>query len=452
MGTFRKGFAFFMEQGLGKSLTTLENFDRLVRERLATRLVVVGPNSFKGGWADEIGKHHYHFDPHIFESGSSLNDAFLRKDFDRPPVLIINYEAVRSEATQEYIKRFIAGRNAMIAADESIKLKTHNSDQTKSMLALSPLFEYQRILSGKPTTQGPHDLWAQMRFIRQLNGKNYYAFRNAFCRMGGFRMKKVLGVQNEEILHELINEHIFRATKKDWTDLPPKVYLQREYKMTPEMKSMYRQMQDEFVLMLDDETISVNAAITKYIKLAQIQCGFIHNEEGRVRVLVEPGKNPRLNALKETIEDEVTGKFSVVYHHKYSLTLLQEALAAYRPVAITGGMLPGDIDEVKRVFNNDPRCRVILLQDDASKYGHTLLAGPAPEDKCYTQLFFENSYNLDTRAQIEDRHHRHGQTSDSVNYIDLVGSPLDKAVTRALADKENIFQTVFKHIRSIPSV
>jgi len=444
------GFAYFMEQGLGKTYTSYLDFKDRLAERNATRMVVFCPNSFKSGWVDDaydsgIGDD---FDFHVYESGSWANDAFLRREYKKPPVMIMNYEAARTDAAQEVVKKFTANRNVFCVADESIQIKTHNSLTTRSLLELGKEMRYTRILSGKPVTQGPHDLWAQMRFIKQLNGRNFYAFKTAFCKMGGFKMKQVVGVQNEDILAELIERHIFRATKAQWTDLPPKTYTAREYKLSPEMKRMYDQMYNDFVLWLnEDENVSVDAAITKYIKLAQIQCGWIYDEAGKFRELVPIANNPRLNLLDDVISNEIVGKTIVVYHHRPVYDMLMGKFDHLNPAWIKGQMSPDEISAQKVRFNNDPNCRTIFLQDVASKYGHTLLGhGDGSEHRCFTTLFFENSYSLDTRSQIEDRNHRHGQTADSVSYIDLIGTPLDRDAVRALQRKENVFQAIFSHI------
>ena len=140
------------------------------------------------------------------------------------------------------------------------------------------------------------------------------------------------------------------------------------------------------------------------------------------------------------------GKCCVVYRHRAVLPILIKALAEYDPAWIKGQMKPDEVEEQKSRFNNDPHCRVIFLQCDASKYGHTLCLQPE-EDKCRTMLFFENSYSLDTRSQVEDRIHRRGQTGEYVLYIDLSGSDFDRRVIKALQRKENLHQAVFSKLR-----
>lgn len=451
----RPGYAYFMEMGLGKTLTILAEFAELVAKGEATRLVVVCPNSFKGGWVDEINKWGFDFNVMVYQSGGTNYWAKV----DKPPVLIINYEAIRMGGSSKnpipspgmlYVAAFARDKDCMVVADESIQIKTHDSAQTRGALWLAKQFKYRRILSGKPITQGPHDLWAQMRFIGNLDGQNYFAFKTAFCKMGGFKMKQVVGAQNEDILAERIEPWVFRATKADWTDLPPKSYTIREYSLSPEMKAKYRSMEEDFVLWLESgEVVTVDAAITKYIKLAQIQAGFIYTEDGSIEWLVPDERNPRLNALKEVIENEVVGKYIVVYNHKPVKKQLAVALSAHNPVFIHGEMQPEEIREAKRRFNDDPDCKAICITK-AAKYGHTLLGDQTTADlACATELWYENTYSLDDRSQLEDRDHRHGQKQLSVLNVDFAGTPLDKNAIRALQRKEGVFQAVFKNIRAM---
>jgi SNF2 family DNA or RNA helicase len=336
-----------------------------------------------------------------------------------------------------------------IAFDESIQIKTHNSQQAQAAIELSRYGARRRILTGKPITQGPHDLWGQMRAIGQLDGRNFYSFRAMFCRMGGFKNKQVLGTQNEDILAGMIEPHVFRATKEDWLpDNPRRDYTVREYKMTSEQREQYKSMEHEFILWLNEsDAVTIDAAITKYMKLAQIQCGFIidTDNESKVHVICEPDRNPRIQLLDDILRDELTGKAIVVFVHRYSFEILKEYFKEYNPAFITGGLTPEELNAQKLKFNADSSCRIILVQERAGKFGHTLL-GDA-HNRCATTIFFENSYSLDDRSQVEDRNHRRGQTAPSVLYIDLCGTSMDRNVIRALQRKEAIFQAVFKHIK-----
>jgi hypothetical protein len=242
---------------------------------------------------------------------------------------------------------------------------------------------------------------------------------------------------------------VFQAKKKDWLpELPRKDYTIRDYQMSTEQLRQYNQMEKEFLLFIESGVVTVDVAIAKYAKLAQIQTGFIYDDLGYAHELVRPSKNPRIVLLRQILEEEVEGKCCVVYRHRAILDVLVKALEEYSPAWIKGGMKPDELEEQKHRFNCVPKCRIILLQAEAARYGHTLLGGPGEEDRCRTMIFFENSYSADTRDQIEDRIHRRGQTGEAVLYIDLSGSDLDRRIVKALQRKEKLYQSVFRNLKA----
>lgn len=367
-------------------------------------------------------------------------------------MLVINYEAVRMPAVLLRVMAWMRIKPSMLALDESIQIKTHDSEQTKAALKLAQEAVIVRLLSGRPQTQGPNDLYPQLRAIGLFQGVKYWAFRNTFCVMGGWENKQIIGVKNADVLAKLMAPVVFQAKKADWLPgLPRKDFTIRMYEMSGEQAAQYKQMRDEFLLELEDEIVAVDIAVSKYEKLSQIQCGFILNEDGTPRVLVKPENNPRLAVLLDLL-GQIEGKTVVIYRHRHTFEILAEALKHRNPAYIKGGMKPEETGEQKRRFNDDPDCRVMLGQCDAIKYGHTLLGGPEPETGCSTMIFFESSYSLDTRTQDEDRIHRRGQRGENVLYIDLSGSDLDRRVVRALQKKENLYEAVFSKLRSAEPV
>jgi SNF2 family DNA or RNA helicase len=449
-GADKPGVGYFMEMGLGKTLTTLEEFKRAVIRREVTRLVVVAPNSFKSGWIEEIDKHGFAFQAYIYVSGSKRNDVwFSIVKYGAPPVLIINYEAARSPEIMLKVMAWMRVRPTMLALDESIQIKTHNAQQTKAALNLAAEARIVRCLSGLPQTQGPHDLYPQLRAIGLFQGVKFWAFRNTFCQMGGWENKQVVGVRNADALARIMAPVIFQARKSEWLPaLPRKDFTIRSYEMSGEQAAQYKQMRDEFLLELENnEVVAVDVAVSKYEKLSQIQCGFILNEDGNPRVLVEPEANPRLAVLIDLL-GQIEGKVVVIYRHRYVFEILSSALKAHFPAHIKGQMKPEETAEQKRRFNEDPECRLMLGQAEAIKYGHTLLGGEDPKDHCSVMVFFESSYSLDTRTQDEDRIHRRGQRGENVLYVDLCGSELDRRVAKALQSKQNLYDSVFSKLRS----
>ena len=449
----KQGVGWFLEQGLGKTLLALTEFSFLYQTGKVDRMIVVAPNSFKKGWQEECEKHGFHFDVHIWRSTKKIAAAdWLNSRHEKPPVLIINYEAARMPGVLRALQIWAARGHAYLAIDESIQIKGHKSAQTKAIHKLaqwSPftgetmLCRYVRILTGKPQSQGVTDLWGQLRAIGLFRETNFYSFRGAFAIMGGWENKQVTGIKNAEALARAMEGSIFQAKKKDWLpNLPRKDMTIRDYQMSDEQLRQYRQMEHQFLLQIAEGVITVEVAVAKYAKLAQIQTGFIYDEDRIVHELVAEGDNPRLNLLKQILEDEVEEKTCIVYRHRAILPILIKALVKWDPAWIKGGMKPDETEEQKHRFNNDPECKVILLQAEASRYGHTLIGSPSG-GRCGTMIFYENSYSLDTRSQIEDRVHRRGQTGEYVLYIDFCGSPLDRRIIKALQQKTRMYDAIF---------
>jgi SNF2 family DNA or RNA helicase len=453
-GRGKRGVGYFMEMGLGKTLTALEEFRRAAEARIATRMIVVAPNSFKQGWSDEVEKHGLNFDVHVFVSGAKANERWLSiVKYEKPPILVINYEAIRAPAIILRLMAWMRIKPTMLVLDESIQIKTHDSQQTKAALALATEATLVRCLTGLPQTQGPHDLYPQLKALGLFTTMKFWAFRNTFCVMGGWENKQVMGVKDPERLAAAMAPAVFQAHKSDWLpDLPRKDYSIRTYEMSGEQAAQYRQMHDEFVLELESGGIvTVDVAVSKYEKLSQIQCGFIYDEDMKIRELVQPTQNPRLCVLQSLLE-QIPGKTIVVYRHRAVFDLLSEFGNLDEPAYIRGSMKPEEIAEQKERFNNDPECRVLLGQAEATKYGHTLLGGEADIEHCSTMIFFENSYSLDTRTQVEDRIHRRGQRGENVLYIDLAGTELDRRVVRALQKKEDLYDAVFSKLKAAEPV
>jgi SNF2 family DNA or RNA helicase len=439
----QRGYAYFMEMGLGKTATCLNEFVNLKGQGLVDKMVVVCPQSLKRVWVDEAE-----------EWGAVVPDVDppfqiwpkIPKDPSMFNYLAINYEAMIGRGG-EYIEEYLENNRTYLVLDESIHVKNPQAKRTKRLVGLCALAKFVRVLSGAPMTKSPLDLWGQLRCIGALNGWNPYAFRNHFCVMGGYLGKQVVGARNQDELTKLIHYHGFRALKKDWTDLPEQLNSVRNYEMRGEQLRQYKDMMVDFVLRLETETITAPMIITQAMKLQQISSGFIFDEEGELHELVQIKDNPKIIATLSVV-DGMDTKIIIFAFYKPSIKNLRVMFpdAAY----IVGGQDLDEQMEEKRRFNNDDDCRIIICQLTAGKYGHTLLGqqlSGSPMLPCHTNLYYENNYDLDARIQSESRAHRHGQNWP-VTSIDLIGSPQDKKIIQALVRKLNMAQSIVDAVRA----
>ena len=75
-----------------------------------------------------------------------------------PPIIIVNYEAVRMLGVLRALRIWAARGRVYLSIDESIAIKGFKSAQTKAIHALAPVCTFTRLLTGRPQAQGPNDL------------------------------------------------------------------------------------------------------------------------------------------------------------------------------------------------------------------------------------------------------------------------------------------------------
>ncbi len=191
----------------------------------------------------------------------------------------------------------------------------------------------------------------------------------------------------------------------------------------------------------DGRIVSADQIVTKLMKLQQIASGFIIDEEGCPRELVALEDNPKILAVINLLENEVSSKVVIFYHFRFSGAALRLALNRYNTAWIGGDL---DVIGEKEKFTADPTCRVMLAQIKAAKYGHNLMA--SAEDPCFTSIFYENTYSLDDRSQAEERNQGEGQQCP-VTLIDFIAAKRDEIVIEALRRKEDLAATVLRYAR-----
>lgn len=427
------GYAYFMEMGLGKTAVIIAEFMKLAREQKVDKLVVVCPNSLKKNWAREIQ-----------DWTDNTLTCGVWPDTTPNKTHVLNYEAFSGGARkgESFVRDLCEESRVMLVLDESTQIKNNQSVRTKSLLGTSRMAEYTRILSGAPMVQGPQDIWAQLKFIGEFRGVNFYQFRNRYCRMGGYMGKKIVGPNPDTIgeIHRILDRCAFRARKEDWLDIPPKMYYTRDIDQSPAQKRHYKSMVQDFVTLINGEEIEAAMVITQMGKLQQISSNFVYDEAGKVQKI--DGPNHKLNEIKQILE-EIEGRAIIVTYFTHSTENLLEELEGYGAVGIYGGLSDDEIEQAKKEFN-EGEARVIVCQSSAAKYGHTLLG--SKDLPCHTTIFYENSFSLDDRIQIEDRNHRIGQ-KHGVNIIDLPSSGVEMKVIKALQQKQDISEAIIDAIK-----
>jgi SNF2 family DNA or RNA helicase len=478
----KRNFAYLMEQGCGKTWTTLADVARAFLAGKIDGLLIVAPNGVHTNWIlREIPQHlaipticeAWRGRPTSKKARARLDRLYAdHYEAGKAPlrVFAINIDAVNASSGYEEVEKFLtAFPRTIMVVDESTRIKNPQAQRSKKVVKLGTMATARRILSGTPLTRAPTDLFMQYQFLREgiLGTKSYRAFTSEFAVLLDpddpemiAIMKRLDGksrvppqvvkkdengmpmFRNLEKLQRLIAPHSFRVTKKDALPyLPDKVYKVKFFELTPKQREVYQRVEEdyEFLLKADDFLMNVSfEAIAARTKLKQVTSGFI-NIYGEP-VLLGPEDNPRMREFKELVGDLLDDdpERQIIVWAVYEQEILQ-IQAALEGMGISCRTYYGDTKKGDREENIDDfqsgKYRVFIGHAAAAGIGITLTAAD-------TAIYYSVNFDNELRMQSEDRNHRIG-TKTTVTYWDLVAEDtIDLAIQRSLEMKTQLARFV----------
>ena len=445
----RETYAYFMEMGTGKTKVLIDNAAMLYDKGKINGVLIVAPKGVVGTWYNqEIPAH---LATHI-ENVSVLWQSNITKEQSRKldtlfktgeelHILIMNVEAFSTTKGVDFAYKFLASHNTLMAIDESTTIKNPKAKRTKSIIKLSETAKYRRIMTGSPVTRNPLDLYSQCQFLSPwlLDFQSYYAFRTRYAIMktaniSGRQIQLVAGFQRLGELSEKLKPFSYRVLKEDCLDLPDKIYMKRQIRLSSDQLKVYDQMKKEALATLNGKKVTTVNALTQLMRLHQITCGHFTSDDG----ITQPIKNNRIDELMDVLE-EIEGKAIIWAHYQYDInTIIKEIVKVHGQGSIVDyyGLTPQD-ERQKNIkkFQNDAKCRFIVGTPQTGGYGITLTAAN-------TVIYYSNGYDLEKRLQSEDRAHRIGQKK-SVTYVDILADEtVDEKIVKSLRKKINIASEV----------
>lgn len=256
--------------------------------------------------------------------------------------------------------------------------------------------------------------------------------------------------KNIDKLWKRLEGLIYRFTKDQVVDLPPKVYTEIKIPLSEEQKKLYLQLQN---LHCTDNVVVGNNALTLYHRFQDICNGFepveepkeINEEITEVEedrevskniVLKKLKENPKLNALLEVIE-QIGNEQVVIWCSRSSL--LYEIFDTLQTKGYKVGVYDGKVnrkqrDEYYNGFKNKTVQFLIANQASAS-YGLDGL-----KEANYA-IYVCNSYSSELRAQSEDRIYR-GEIKNSKFIIDItMEGTCEQKVMHALKEGKELINS-----------
>lgn len=430
-GLEHESFLLGDDQGLGKTKEIIDlAMCRKQTDGLKHCLIICGINGNKYNWADEVKIHSK-------EDSWILGTRFTK----RPPIKMIegstkdkledlnniphqffwitNIETLRggsfkekqgkrtvirfpiAEKIQELCDKGIIG---MIAFDEAHKAKNPDSQQGKALLSIDcngPKIP----MSGTFVLNNPLDLYLPLKWAG-FETHSFYAYKQHYCKMGGFGGKEIVGYKNLDELRSMVSKVMLRRVKGDVLDLPPKVHTIEWVDAYPEQKSLYKDVRDQVRDNIDKVKVHPDP-LSEMLRLRQVT-GY----PGILSSTVT--KSAKMDRMEELVEDEVAvGGKAIIFSNWSEMTnVIRHKLKKYNPAYITGEVGSVQRMEEKDRFQNDPNCKVMIGTIGALGTGFTLTAAQLV-------IFVDEPWNRGIKDQAEDRAHRIG-TRGTVRVVTIL--------------------------------
>ena len=447
-GWQRPEFGLFMEMGTGKSKVLIDNLGMLYQKKEINFALVIAPKGVYRNWVDkEIPEHMSDDIPHRVirwvatpNKTQQVEMRSVGEEFDGLTIFVMNVESfssIKGKNAGEWMGRAF-GRNGLIAIDESPTIKNHKAKRTKALMKIASAFKYKRLLTGSPVTKSPMDLYSQCEFLRPglLGYDSYYAFQGRYAvvqrkTMGSHAFQQVVGFRNLDELTFKIDQFSYRVLKQDCLDLPDKIYTVRYVGLTKQQRDMYNSIKQHALVMLDNGELSTApAVITQMLRLQQILSGHLKTDDGDTIYF----DSKRMDALKEILEEH-DGKAIIWSRFRYDIRqitkMLNDTFGQGCAASYYGDTSDDERQRAIKDFQNSEHLKFFVGNPSTAGYGLTLTEADLV-------IYYANDFNLETRAQSEDRAHRIGQ-KNNVTYVDLISEgTIDERIVKSLQSKIDI--------------
>lgn len=314
----------------------------------------------------------------------------------------------------EFDSRISLFRSVII--DESHKCKSTKTQQSKFVEGICKGKEYILELTGTPVVNDNTDLIQQLKIMGRLEDfGGYKFFVDRYC--DGLRKSSNL----RELNWRLWNTCFFRREKsKVLTQLPDK---SRQYiEVDISTRREYEKAENDLIQYLKDYKNASDDKIAKALR------GEVMVRMGILKSISARGK---IKVFSEFIHDVIDGGEKLIVF-AYLKDVVHELKKLFPDaVLVTGDENPTQKQMSVDRFQNEPNCKLIILNYKSGGTGLTLTASSRV-------AFIEFPWTFSDCEQAEDRAHRNGQKNNVNCYYYLGKDTIDRYMYDVIQTKKSI--------------
>ena len=203
----------------------------------------------------------------------------------------------------------------LVVVDESHRIKSRSSQQTKAVWALSRRARKRIILSGSPQDSGCEDYYAQLKFIRPDLFHSWKDFSEQFLVIKDRWIQgredpfpDIVGYKNQEYFKELLASISFRVTRDEVSKVKTLVRNKKHHIPWTEARKLYDTLDEKLYLEVQDNIITAAHILVEGMKLHQLCGGFIKDDD---KQLHQMGAD-KLNFLWSLIDGPLRNESMVI--------------------------------------------------------------------------------------------------------------------------------------------
>lgn len=409
----------FIEMGLGKSVITLTALVELLHDRFeVSKVLVIAPLRVANTtWLDEVLKWKHLKNLRLSRVLGSAKERTMAL-YKKADIYTINRENV-PWLVELYKNEWPFD---MVIIDE---LSSFKSPSAKRFRALKKVrHKIKRIvgLTGTPAPNGLLDIWSQIYLLDggERLGRSFSRYRSRYFHPqkyvnGSIPTDFALNDDAEEKIYDKISDICISMKALEYLEMPEIIFNKVEVELSEKEMKLYRKLERDLLLPLEDSDIDAANAAVLSNKLLQMAGGTVYDEYHDVHRI----HDRKLDVLEDLIEAS-NGKPVLIY---YGFRHERDRIKARFSTE--------DINTSEDIARwNQKEMKIALCHPASAGHGLNLQEGGS------TIIWYSMTWSLELYQQANARLWRQGQKQTVVIHHILAKDTIDQRVMMALDKKD----------------